>query len=433
MNYNEAMDYIKGTAKFGSNLGLQRTERILNILGNPHLKLKAVHIGGTNGKGSTTAMITQSLMEAGYRVGMYTSPYLEEFEERIQIQGENIPKDKLASVVSKVSEAVCRVINEGYDHPTEFEIITCAMFLYFYEEGVDIAIIEVGLGGRLDSTNVILPILSIITSISMDHMQVLGDTITKIAYEKAGIIKSHVPLILYPQSEEALRVIEDTVSLKECSLIKVEENCSVHFCGVEESEYQRIKIDSRSDKYNIKLHLLGSHQLLNCATAVTALETLNTLGFKVTREHIIAAMEKVVWKGRLEVMKKKPLVVIDGAHNIDGIKKLKESVGTYFHYKKMVLILGILADKEVHSMVKELVPLADKVITVTPHSDRAQLSKELEKVVSEHTSQCESIENYEEAYNRALSLVGEDTLILISGSLYMIGDMRKIITRSNNK
>lgn len=433
MNYNEAMDYIKGTAKFGSNLGLQRTERILNILGNPHLKLKAVHIGGTNGKGSTTAMITQSLMEAGYRVGMYTSPYLEEFEERIQIQGENIPKDKLASVVSKVSEAVCRVINEGYDHPTEFEIITCAMFLYFYEEGVDIAIIEVGLGGRLDSTNVISPILSIITSISMDHMQVLGDTIAKIAYEKAGIIKNHVPLILYPQSEEALRVIEDTVSSKECSLIKVEENCSVHFCGVEESEYQRIKIDSRSDKYNIKLHLLGSHQLLNCATAVTALETLNTLGFKVTREHIIAAMEKVVWKGRLEVMKKKPLVVIDGAHNIDGIKKLKESVGTYFHYKNMVLILGILADKEVHSMVKELVPLADKVITVTPHSDRAQLSKELEKVVSEHTSQCESIENYEEAYNRALSLAGDDTLILISGSLYMIGDMRKIITRSNNK
>lgn len=433
MNYNEAMDYIKGTAKFGSNLGLQRTERILNILGNPHLKLKAVHIGGTNGKGSTTAMITQSLMEAGYRVGMYTSPYLEEFEERIQIQGENIPKDKLASVVSKVSEAVCRVINEGYDHPTEFEIITCAMFLYFYEEGVDIAIIEVGLGGRLDSTNVISPILSIITSISMDHMQVLGDTIAKIAYEKAGIIKNHVPLILYPQSEEALRVIEDTVSSKECSLIKVEENCSVHFCGVEESEYQRIKIDSRSDKYNIKLHLLGSHQLLNCATAVTAMETLNTLGFKVTREHIIAAMEKVVWKGRLEVMKKKPLVVIDGAHNIDGIKKLKESVGTYFHYKNMVLILGILADKEVHSMVKELVPLADKVITVTPHSDRAQLSKELEKVVSEHTSQCESIENYEEAYNRALSLAGDDTLILISGSLYMIGDMRKIITRSNNK
>lgn len=433
MNYNEAMDYIKGTAKFGSNLGLQRTERILNILGNPHLKLKAVHIGGTNGKGSTTAMITQSLMEAGYRVGMYTSPYLEEFEERIQIQGENIPKDKLASVVSKVSEAVCRVINEGYDHPTEFEIITCAMFLYFYEEGVDIAIIEVGLGGRLDSTNVISPILSIITSISMDHMQVLGDTIAKIAYEKAGIIKNHVPLILYPQSEEALRVIEDTISSKECSLIKVEENCSVHFCGVEESEYQRIKIDSRSDKYNIKLHLLGSHQLLNCATAVTALETLNTLGFKVTREHIIAAMEKVVWKGRLEVMKKKPLVVIDGAHNIDGIKKLKESVGTYFHYKNMVLILGILADKEVHSMVKELVPLADKVITVTPHSDRAQLSKELEKVVSEHTSQCESIENYEEAYNRALSLAGDDTLILISGSLYMIGDMRKIITRSNNK
>ena len=194
MNYKAAMEYIQNTAKFGSNLGLERTEKILELLGNPQDKIKCIHVAGTNGKGSTTAMITQILRSAGYKTGMYTSPFLEEFEERIQVDGINIDKDDLAGTVTEVSRAVEKVTSLGYDHPTEFEIVTCAMFKYFSDVNVDFAVIEVGLGGRLDSTNVITPILSVITSISLDHTGVLGNTLKEIAGEKAGIIKKGIPV-----------------------------------------------------------------------------------------------------------------------------------------------------------------------------------------------------------------------------------------------
>ena len=200
MNYNEAMNYIHEVGNFGSNYGLERTNRILELLGNPHKKLKL-------GKGSTTAMITELLKGKGFKVGMYTSPFLEEFEERIQINGENIPKEALAKLITRIKVVVDKVIEEGYNHPTEFEIITCLMLLYFKEEGVDYGVVEVGLGGRLDSTNVITPIISIIGSISFDHTNLLGNTLGEIAGEKAGIIKKNIPVVIYPQEKEAYEVI----------------------------------------------------------------------------------------------------------------------------------------------------------------------------------------------------------------------------------
>ena len=222
MNYEAAMAYIQNTAKFGSSLGLERTLKILELMGNPQDKIKCIHVAGTNGKGSTTAMITGILAEAGYRTGMYTSPFLEEFEERIQVDGKNIGKDDLARTVTEVSEAVDKVISLGYDHPTEFEIITCAMFKHFFDAAVDYAVVEVGLGGRLDSTNVITPVLSVITSISLDHTGVLGDTLREIAAEKAGIIKKGVPVVSYPQEEEAERVIADACRRLGCELVSVD-------------------------------------------------------------------------------------------------------------------------------------------------------------------------------------------------------------------
>ena len=201
MKYQEAIKYITEVGNFGSNYGLERTYKLLEFLDNPHGKLKIIHVAGTNGKGSTTAMITSMLKEAGYKVGMYTSPFLEEFEERIQINGNNIPKEKLAQLMTKIKYAVDKVIEEGYNHPTEFEIITALMFLYFATEKVDFAVVEVGLGGRLDSTNVITPILSVITSISFDHTNILGNTLEEIAREKAGIIKAGIPTLIYPQEE----------------------------------------------------------------------------------------------------------------------------------------------------------------------------------------------------------------------------------------
>lgn len=428
MNYDEAMEYISNTAKFGSNLGLERTEKILELLGNPHKKIKCIHIAGTNGKGSVTAMITEMLKESGYKVGMYTSPYIEEFEERIQINGNNIPKVNLSNMVTEVSQAVQRVLELGYDHPTEFEIITCAAFLYFYNEKVDYAVIEVGLGGRLDSTNVITPILSVITSISYDHMQILGDTLSKIAYEKAGIIKTEVPVVVYPQEEEAETVINEVCLKRKSPIISVPGDCVLHIdTGEFNLPYQSIKITTQRDIYEIELSLLGEHQLSNCATAVYAAEELINQGIGIKKECILSALKKVKWMGRLEILSNKPLVVIDGAHNIDGITKLRSSVESYFKYNNLVLIIGILKDKEIEDMVKTIVPMAQRVIAVSPHSIRAESALKLKEIMSKYNENVEYEDDYSKAYKKALEYCSEEDMLLICGSLYMIGDMRKII------
>lgn len=427
MSYEEAMSYIAETAKFGSNYGLLRTEKVLEFLGNPHKKLKCIHIAGTNGKGSTTSMLTSILMEAGYKVGMYTSPFLEEFEERIQINKTNIPKEDLAEFVTRVKEAVDKVIEMGFDNPTEFEIITCVMLLYFYEQKVDYAVIEVGLGGRLDSTNVITPILSIITSISFDHVNILGDTLEKITYEKAGIIKEGVPVVCYPQQEESIDVIKKVAGEKKSLLTIVKSNAGNLINPKGESFTQVIKINTDKDSYLINLPLLGKHQVLNCAVAVTAVEKLIELGLSISKKQIVSGLGKVTWNGRMEVLRTSPLVVIDGAHNIDGISKVRESVEMYFDFKKIILILGILGDKEVEKMVSEITSITDRVIVTSPHSYRAEAPEKIKGLIKEHEIPCEIIEDYREAYLKAIDICNDGDMILICGSLYMVGDMRKEI------
>ncbi len=434
MNYTEAINYIKDTAKFGSKLGLERTEKILELLGDPHRKIKTIHVAGTNGKGSTTAMITKILIHSGYKVGCYISPYIEEFEERIQINNKNIPKEDLARIVTEVSMAVKEVTTLGYGNPTEFEIITCAGFLYFYKMKADFVVVEVGLGGRLDSTNVIEPILSVIGSISYDHMNILGNTLEEIAYEKGGIIKNNTPVVLYPQEDKVTKVIENICKEKNSPLIKVKrENASL----VKVEEYkgntvvQNLNIITERDSYNVKLSLLGTYQIQNCNVVINVCEALIDLGVNITKESITNGLSQVKWPGRLEIMRKNPLVVIDGAHNIDGIRKLTESIEIYFKYRKLVLIIGILADKQVDEMINIICPKAEKIIAVTPHSERAELCEDLKDKINICNKECEAIMDYEEAYIKALSYCDEDTLLVISGSLYMVGDMRKIIRNHN--
>lgn len=427
MDYKEAMEYIVNSKKFGSNLGLERTYKILELLGNPQEKLKCIHIAGTNGKGSVTAMISKVLIECGYKVGMYTSPYLEEFEERIQINGRNIPKDSLCRAITEVSVAVEKTAASGFGNPTEFEIITCAAFLYFYYEKVDFVALEVGLGGRLDSTNVIIPIVSVIASISYDHMQILGDTLEKIAAEKAGIIKSRVPVITVPQESSAMKVIEETAAHLSAPLTKIPETSVSFEYSAPNSGSQHISVKTQKDFYEIELSLIGKYQLMNCALAIFTLEALKDQGVLIEKQNMISALNKVRWAGRLEILNKKPLVVMDGAHNIDGIKKLKESIDIYFNYKKMNLVIGILADKEVESMISEIAVKADRIIAVTPHSNRAQSAKELSDVIRKHNDHTEYAEDYKEAYLKGISYCSDDDMLLICGSLYMIGDMRKII------
>ncbi|WP_238918318.1 folylpolyglutamate synthase/dihydrofolate synthase family protein [Clostridium sp. YIM B02555] len=432
MTYEEAMNYITSVGRFGSNYGLERTFRILELLGSPHKKLKLIHIAGTNGKGSTTAMVTKILRGAGYKVGMYTSPYLEEFEERIQINGENINKDRLVDLLEKVKVVIERVVEEGYEHPTEFEIITALMFLHFYNEKVDYAVIEVGLGGRLDSTNVIVPKVSVITSISLDHVNILGDSLQAIAKEKAGIIKENVPLILYPQEKEVEEVILKVAEEKKSRVYLVKKEDS-RLLNINNDElYQEVQVKSNKNTYSVKLPLLGEHQIINLSVALNVIEALYEIeNIIINRELIEKSLEDVKWIGRLEVLGKKPAIVIDGAHNIDGIKALRRNVEKYFKYNKLYLLLGILADKQVKEMVKEITPIAEKVYALTPHSERAELSEDLKKEILEFNPNVVSLESYEEAFFSAVNEAEKDDLILISGSLYMVGDMRKIITSKN--
>ena len=384
MKYQEAIKYITEVGNFGSNYGLERTYKLLEFLDNPHGKLKIIHVAGTNGKGSTTAMITSMLKEAGYKVGMYTSPFLEEFEERIQINGNNIPKEKLAQLMTKIKYAVDKVIEEGYNHPTEFEIITALMFLYFATEKVDFAVVEVGLGGRLDSTNVITPILSVITSISFDHTNILGNTLEEIAREKAGIIKAGIPTLIYPQEEIVEKVLSEKCEELGAKLYKINKDDAKLVEIIKEDKiYQLVKV-KLDDEYDVKLQLLGEHQILNLAVALKALEIIKDKAAKLSKESIIKALSEVRWNGRLEVMSNEPCVVIDGAHNIQGITQLDKNIKKYFKYDDLYLILGILADKDVDHMVKVITPQAKKVFTVTPNSIRAETSEELMGVVKKY-------------------------------------------------
>ncbi|MGL4848413.1 MAG: bifunctional folylpolyglutamate synthase/dihydrofolate synthase [Clostridium sp.] len=428
MNYREAMEYIHKVNNFGSNYGLKRVERVLELLSNPEKKLKVIHVGGTNGKGSTTSMITEILMKEGCRVGMYTSPYLEEFEERIQINRENISKEDLASYVEKIKNVVSIVDEEGMGNVTEFEIITCLMFLYFSEKNIDFAVIEVGLGGTLDATNVVNPIVSVLTSISLDHMNILGDTLEEIAKEKCGIIKSKIPVIVYPQKLEVMRVIEKVGAKKNSEIIKVLEN-DAKFLKVTEDKggiYQKVKIKGFKETYELELGLLGMHQILNCAVAIRVVEKI--LG---EVKNIKKALKDVKWNGRLEVLKKDPLVVIDGAHNIDGIKMLKENIDIYFKGKEIYLLLGILADKQVEEMIKVIAKDVVEIIALTPNSERAELSEDLKREVEKINKNVKAFESYEEGFRYACSKAKKEDLILGTGSLYMIGALRGIITKNN--
>ncbi|CAM2077008.1 bifunctional folylpolyglutamate synthase/dihydrofolate synthase [Clostridium cuniculi] len=428
MRYEEAMKYITEVGNFGSNYGLERTHKLLEYLGNPEKDLKLIHIAGTNGKGSTTSMITEILMGAGYKVGMYTSPFIEEFEERIQINRRNIPKETLANLIDEVKVAVERVIEEGYNHPTEFEIITVLMLLYFKKEKIDFGVIEVGLGGRLDSTNVIIPILQVITSISFDHTNLLGNTLEEIAGEKAGIIKKNIPTVIYPQEEEALKVIKNKCAAMESDLYTADKD-NMKFVKVvnEDKPYQLLKY---KEEFNIFLPLLGEHQILNLSVAMKVIEVLNNRKIvNITTESIIKSIKNVTWKGRLEVLSNNPYVVIDGAHNIQGIKTLSRNIKKYFKYENLHLILGILADKDVEEMIKIITPIAKQVYAVTPNSIRAELADDLKNEIVKYNANCRAFDEYEEAYLEALKNAKENDIILASGSLYMIGDMRKIINK----
>lgn len=436
MTYEQAMSFLSRPFVMDREYKTDMTRKILELLDNPQDKIKCIHVAGTNGKGSISAMTAKILELSGYKTGIYTSPHIIDFEERIKVNSNYISKEDVARIVKKISVIVESLLKEGYDEPTEFELITCLAFYYFCEQKVDYAVIEVGLGGLSDSTNVITPILSVITSISLDHMSVLGNTLTEIAYEKAGIIKKNVPVVVYNQSKEVLHVIEKVcaeknskLTIAKSTITEFNQNQIKEKFGIDSlinSPKQFFNITTKKDSYDVALNLLGVHQMKNTDVVINIVENLIEQGLNIHKETVLQALDSVTWIGRLEIMQRNPMIVLDGAHNIDGVTNLYESIKKYFTYRKLILITGILKDKQVDEMSKLLSDISDQIILVDVDNTRRTPKAELAEIFSKYNSNVTVKDDNKDALETALSSAEKDDLILICGSLYLIGDYRRI-------
>lgn len=428
MNYQESLKYIADTHKFGIRLGLDSTGKLLELLGNPQENLKVVHVAGTNGKGSVCSFVANILKEEGYKVGLYTSPYLETFTERIRVNGENIPEEDVARIITIIKDKIEIMVSEGYSAPTEFEIVTAMAFYYYNEQKMDYVVLEVGLGGRFDSTNVIKnPLVSVLVSISLDHIGVLGDTIGKIAYEKAGIIKENGAVIVYKQVKEAEDVIKEVCNEKNAEYIEVNFNdVEVKKSDIYSQVYDCIVMGEKFD--NLEIKLIGDHQINNSIVALNVIKYLrDNKNVEVSNESIEKGLLNTKWPGRIEKIKENPMFIIDGAHNEDGAKSLDKSLEKNFPNKKLTMLIGMLADKDIDSVLEILMPRFNKVITTTPANDRAISCEELKNKISKYVEDVTAVENIEEAVKYTLDNANEDDIIISAGSLYMIGTVRTLV------
>jgi dihydrofolate synthase/folylpolyglutamate synthase len=421
MNYEQALNFIHSTHKFGSKLGLHNISVLLELMGNPHKKLRFVHVAGTNGKGSTVSFISSILIQAGYKTGIFISPYIERFTERIKIGNDDIPADDLARITEFVKEKVDIMLQRGENHPTEFEIVTAIALQYYFENNCDVVVLEVGLGGRFDSTNIIdTPLVSVITTIGYDHMDRLGGTLSEIAFEKAGIIKENGSVVVYHQAEEVEKVFRDTCTEKNSKLSIVDfATLKLLSCSVDGQVFDF------EDYHSLEISLLGEHQTRNAAVAIKTVEVLREKGLNIQEQAIRNGLIKARWPGRLEIMNKTPFFLIDGAHNVEGAKVLVDALKKYFPGKRIFFILGVLKDKDFRSMIEIVAPLAHCFITVTPNNDRALTADELSKIIAGYCNNVYVSDTIESAIRTSLEFASQDDVICAFGSLYYIGEVRK--------
>jgi len=426
--YQKALQYIYHLNKYGIKLGLENIAYLLSLLGNPQERLNIIHIGGTNGKGSTAAIISSILQTEGFKVGLYTSPHLVEFNERMKINGQNISSVRVVNLLEKIKPYLKKTSQtKEYRHPTFFEVITAMAFLYFFEEKVDFLVLEVGLGGRLDATNVCKPLLSVITRIDYDHMDKLGNSLEKIAWEKAGIIKPEGIVISSTQYKKVRDKLKDIAKERRCILFTVGEKIRPHL----------IKADTRGIWFDIKgiygeyknlfLSLVGKHQLENVATAITAVEALKIRGFDISLSSIREGLKRVTWEGRLEIIQERPFIVLDGAHNPSGIKTVYKNLLEIFSYRRLILVLAIFSDKDFSRMIKIITPIADLLITSKAKNPRATSPEIIAQEASRFIDQDRIIitQSISQAIQYALKKANQDDLICITGSLYMVGEAKQ--------
>jgi len=427
--YQEALDYIYSFVDFSrthqenlspENFDLTRMIRFMELLGSPQDDFPSLHIAGSKGKGSVSAYCASVLAKAGYRVGLYTSPHLRDFEERIQINQQSIPRDILVAYVEEIKPLVSRV--PGL---TTFEIMTGLGFIYFSRMKVDIAVVEVGLGGRLDATNVIVPRVSVITSLYLDHTSILGDTLEQIAAEKAGIIKPGIPVVCAPQEDNALEIIRNIAREKSAPLIEVGRDYVFQTRSRSlEGQAFTIHVDDKKPPIELKTPLLGEYQVLNAATAFAALIQLGENGIPVGEENIADGFQEVYWPARFEVLRKQPPLIVDSAHNPASMKKLRETIDDYFPAQELILIFGISEDKQLDGMLAEILPRTACLITTQADHPRAMDPAALAKKAEGYGCDIEVVPIVREALLRGLSLAGNEKTIVVAGSIFVAASAR---------
>lgn len=403
---------------FGSKPGLERMEHLLRVMGNPERSLRVIHVAGTNGKGSVAAMTASVLQEAGYSVGLYTSPHLSDYFERFLLNGRPMAKERFAELVSDMKAIAERINEETGDHPTVFETLTAMMYRYFAEEGIDWLVQETGLGGRLDATNLTEAELAVITTIGHDHLEILGSSLEDVAFEKAGIIKKNALVVTGIKEDSLLKVIKQRVSEENAKLITVK--------GIEYLGSDLSGTSFSVDGYTFKTSLIGEHQAHNGALVYGIVKALEEKGVVVPLESFAIGLLNTKWPGRLEVIQKRPLVVLDGAHNPEGVIALKSSL-CIFPRKRLIMVVGILKDKQREEMLKEMLPLADLVIYTKPSSMRASLAEEVLEISKEISSvPCLAVSEPSLALEQAIAKADEEDMVLVWGSLYLIGELRSV-------
>ena len=421
MTIDEALSYIHSVCWMGSRPGLERTRELLLRLGNPEKQVQYVHIAGTNGKGSTAAMTASVLQQAGLRVGLYTSPYINTFNERMQINGELIPDAELVEITQQVqphAEAMA-------EHPTEFELVSCIAFTWFAKRQCDVVVLEVGMGGELDSTNVIdTPLVSVITNIGLDHTEVLGDTLEKIAAAKAGIIKGgHT--VIYRAEPSVEKVFEEKCAATGSQLKKADfDSIHLHSHGFEGQVFDACGYQ------NIHLPLLGAHQMRNCAVVLTVVEALREQGYAITDENVYKGLAQVSWPGRFELLRREPLFLVDGGHNPQCIEALADNIRDYLAGRPLTVLTGVLADKDYHCMYSRVAEYAAEFVTVTPDSPRAMSAADLKAYLGRFGKPVTACASVAEGVQLAIQKAGKAGVVLAYGSLYMVGTIRDAVQAS---
>ena len=420
MTFTEALEYIHSLLKFGIHPGLTRMDTLLQILGNPHKNIKCVHVAGTNGKGSTSTAISNVLIEAGYNVGLYTSPYVTDFLERVQYNGKPIDKELFSQCVEIIKPEIEKMSEDG-EQITEFEALTATAFLCFSKLNVDVLVLEVGLGGRLDATNVIpTPLVNVITSLSLDHTGVLGDTIEQIATEKCGIIKPNGTLVCsYNQPESAMNVINTICNERNNTLVIPEQS------EVEVTEQSIFGMHFNYKNWAYETSMSGTHQVQNMTTVIEAVNVLKTKGYNITEQNIKDGIKKTILPARVEVISKKPLVILDGGHNEDGAKAFYNAVKECFDSnKKLFVIAGMMNDKAVEDSLKPLISKADTFVAVTPENPRAMKAEALSEIAKKYCHNVICCDNSNSSLDLIKPGITENDMLFVVGSLYLAGEVR---------